>query len=247
MTLFDEIVEATKADHETFITKNPLFKIVLEGRMTKQHYAAYLRETYHLVRHTSRALSLAGARLSDEKRDLRNWFFEQVMEENGHDLFCIKDLKNIGEDPAKILNCVPMAGAWGLITQNYYMSTYGNPVGILGVATATEGLGATLGSTLADTLVKDYKVDNFAVTFLRSHGGFDVKHLEDARRAINELVSEPEDIRDIIHARRMTFRHYSQLFLDVASAVPEAKWGCDNNETKNDAEQNQIVMATISP
>jgi pyrroloquinoline quinone (PQQ) biosynthesis protein C len=215
MTLFDRIVEETQADHEVFVSSNPLFKLVLEGDMTRHHYIAYLRETYHLVRHTSRMLSLAGARLTDDRRDLRDWFFEQVREENGHDLFCIKDLRNLGEAPDQLHEGIPSAGAWGLISQNYYMATYGNPVGILGVATATEGLGATMGAEFAQLLQTKYGIPANAVTFLRSHGGFDLRHLEDAKRAINELVSRPADILEITHARRMTFRYYGQLFLDV--------------------------------
>jgi hypothetical protein len=208
MSLFDEITKATEHDYRKFILENPLLRTIMHGIVTKAHYVAYLRETYHLVRHTSRALSLAGARLTDDKRDLRNWFFEQVQEENGHDLFCIKDLRNIGEDPTVVLDGVPMAGAWGLITQNYYMATYGNPIGILGVATATEGLGADFGTNFSQILTTKFNLPSNAVTFLKSHGGFDVQHLEDARR------------RDVIHGRRMTFRFYGQLFLDVLSAVP---------------------------
>src|SRR4051812_20981512 len=90
MSLFDDITKATEHDYNKFILDNPLLNTVMQGVMTREHYIAYLRETFHLVRHTSRALSLAGARLTDDKRDLRNWFFEQVNEENGHDLFCIK-------------------------------------------------------------------------------------------------------------------------------------------------------------
>jgi pyrroloquinoline quinone (PQQ) biosynthesis protein C len=221
MTLFDEIVAATQQEQQQFVIDNPLFKIVFEGRMTRAHYKAYLRETYHLVRHTSRALSLAGARLTDDRRALRDWFFEQVGEENGHDLFCIKDLTNIGESPQELLDSVPMAGAWGLISQNYYMATYGNPVGILGVATATEGLGAAMGTQLADLLEQRYGIPGNAVSFLRSHGGFDLKHLDDAKRAINELVSDPRDIRDVIQGRRMTFRFYGQLFLDVVASAEQ--------------------------
>ncbi len=220
MSRFDEIVAATQQAHERAVTENPLFAILMSGRMTRTHYVAYLRETYHLVRHTSRALSLAGARLTDDRRMLRDWFFEQVKEENGHDLFCIKDLRNLGEDPDNVLAGAPQAGAWGLVSQNYYMATYGNPVGILGVASATEGLGATVAGEIAQLLVRGYAIPANAVTFLRSHSGFDMKHLEDAKRAINELVSDPIDVRDIIHARRTTFFYYGQLFRDVAEADP---------------------------
>ncbi|WP_435634691.1 iron-containing redox enzyme family protein [Pseudomonas solani] len=216
MSKFEVIVGKTKNEYREFVEKNPLLKVVANGEMTKAHYGAYLRETYHLVRHTSRMLALGGARLSDDRRGLRNWFFEQVLEENGHDLFCIKDLKNIGMNPDEVLDSQPSAGAWGLITQNYFMATYGNPVGILGVATATEGLGADFGTIFADIIVEKYGLPTSAVTFLRSHGGFDMKHLEEAVEAI-ELIHDDE-IELVAHARRMTFRFYGQLFQDVLSA-----------------------------
>ncbi|HHX0887811.1 TPA: iron-containing redox enzyme family protein [Pseudomonas aeruginosa] len=216
MNKFNLIVEKTTKEYKEFVESNPLLKIVASGGMTKAHYAAYLRETYHLVRHTSRMLALGGARLADDRRDLRNWFFEQVLEENGHDLFCIKDLKNIGLNPKIVLNSQPSAGAWGLITQNYFMATYGNPVGILGVATATEGLGADFGTMFADVMVEKYEMPSNAVTFLRSHGGFDAKHLQEAIDAI-ELIHDDE-IELVAHARRMTFRFYGQLFNDVLAS-----------------------------
>lgn len=215
MNTYEKIVEATKADYKQFVASNQLLEVVTSGAMQREHYFAYLRETYHLVRHTSRMLALGGARLPDNRRALRNWFFEQVLEENGHDLFCIKDLKNLGGDYEAILSGQPGPGAWGLITQNYYMATYGNPVGILGVATATEGLGADFGSMFADVMVGKYGFPSNAVTFLRSHGGFDVRHLKEAVDAL-ELITEDE-VSDVIQARRMTFRYYGQLFSDVMS------------------------------
>jgi len=220
MSLFEDIVKATETEYRQFIETNPLFEVVTSGGMNRNHYVAYLRETYHMVRHTPRILSLAGARLGDEKREIRNWFIKHAVEENGHDLFCINDLRNIGEYPDKVLDTDPLSGAWGLITQNYYMATYGNPLGILGVTTATEGLGAHIGSKFAELLNQHYNIPINGLTFLKSHSGFDGDHLEDARKVIDELVSEPSDIRAIIQGRRMTFHHYGRLFLDVMTSVP---------------------------
>jgi pyrroloquinoline quinone (PQQ) biosynthesis protein C len=216
MRKFDQIVEETKTEYKEFVETNPLLKLVASGGMTKPHYTAYLRETYHLVRHTSRMLALGGARIGDDRRELRNWFFEQVLEENGHDLFCIKDLKNTGFDLDILPTSMPSAGAWGLITQNYYMATYGNPVGILGVATATEGLGADFGTMFADVMISQYGIPSNAVTFLRSHGGFDAKHLQEAVEAIEFIRND--EIEYVVQARRMTFRLYGQLFLDVLNS-----------------------------
>lgn len=213
MNTYERIVEATKEEYSEFIENNALLKAVAGGQMTPNHYLAYLRETYHLVRHTPRMLALGGARLTDDRRQLRNWFLEQAIEENGHDLFCIKDIEHLGADPKVILNTQPGPGAWGLVTQNYFMATYGNPIGILGVATATEGLGADFGTRFADLMTKQYALPSNTSTFLRSHGGFDAKHLEEAVEALELIKSE--EIEEVILARRMTFRYYGQLFADV--------------------------------
>lgn len=218
MELFDKLVESTRADYAENILNNPLVKKLANGEITHDLYAAYLGQTYHLVRHTSRTLALAAARLTDDRRELRRWFLEQAVEEHGHELFCVKDLKNLGLNPEVVTSEYPGHGAWGMFTQNYFMATYGNPAGMLGVATATEGMGAELAGGMAQLLVQRYGIPDNAVTFLRSHAGFDQNHLAEARRAINELVDEQNDFGDIVHARRMTYRYYGQLFKDVASS-----------------------------
>ena len=218
MDRFEQLVEATRADYAAHILKNPLIAHLAGGDITRDLYAAYLVETYHLVRHTSRTLALAASRLAEPQRALRAWFLEQAAEEDGHELFCLKDMKNLGFDPAVATAAMPGPGAWALFTQNYYMAAHGNPVSMLGVATATEGMGAELAGGMAQLLVQRHGMPDHAVTFLRSHAGFDRRHLDEARRAVNELAAEV-DLPGIVHARRMTYRHYGQLFTDVAGTA----------------------------
>lgn len=219
MSNFETLLAATEDEYKAAIENNPLFGLVLSGEMKQDHYVGYLRETYHMVRHTSRMLSLAGARLDDRYRGLRDWFFEQVREENNHDLFCIKDLKSLGEDPDRVLAVPPKPGSWGLVSQNYYMATYGSPLGILGVASLTEGLGAEMGTAIADTLMQLYDLKRNQVTFIHSHAGFDAKHIEDVKRAVNDLLVSDSDLDEVIQGRRMTIFYYSQMFLDVMNSA----------------------------
>ena len=114
---------------------------------------------------------------------------------------------------------LPGAGAWGLVAQNYYMATYGNPVGMLGVATATEGMGANLAGRMAQVLEQNYGMPHAALTFLRSHAGFDQRHLKEAQRAVNEQIIDDAEFRQVVHARRMTYRYYGQLFQDACRAA----------------------------
>ncbi|WP_460062608.1 TenA family transcriptional regulator [Streptomyces sp. YKOK-I1] len=219
MNNFEKLLTATEKEFKAEIEQNPLIEVVATGKMKREHYIAYLRETYHMVRHTSRMLSLAGARLDDDYRKLRDWFFEQVNEENNHDLFCIKDLTQLGEDPETVLAVPPKPGSWGLVSQNYYMATYGSPLGILGVASLTEGLGAELGGSMAEILKDTYGMARNQVTFIHSHAGFDAKHIEDVKRAVNDFLIKDTDLDEVIQGRRMTIHYYSQMFKDVLAAA----------------------------
>ncbi|MEV5753112.1 iron-containing redox enzyme family protein [Actinoallomurus sp. NPDC052308] len=219
MSNFDELLTATEREFKSEIENNPLIELVLGGEMKREHYIGYLRETYHMVRHTSRMLSLAGARLGDDYRGLRDWFFEQAREENNHDLFCVKDLKNLGEDVDRVLSVPPMPGSWALVAQNYYMATYGSPLGILGVASLTEGLGAGLGKVVADTLKQQYGLERGQVTFIKSHAGLDARHIEDVKQAVDGLLVRDSDLDEVVQGRRMTIHYYGQMFRDVLSAA----------------------------
>jgi hypothetical protein len=121
-----------------------------------------------------------------------------------------------------IFSVGPMPGAWGLICQNYFMATYGNPAGILGVASITEGLGATTAGGMADAIESIYNYPSNCVTFLRSHSGFDARHLDETKRAINELVSSPEDLAAVTHGRRMTIYYYALMFTNCLEASSAA-------------------------
>src|SRR5207248_71664 len=89
MDVFDQVLEATAADQRRYVLDNPLFTLVASGRATRDQYAVYLRETYHLVRHTSRALARGASRVDDRQRALRAWLLEQAADEHGHELFCL--------------------------------------------------------------------------------------------------------------------------------------------------------------
>ena len=210
------VVDATADDYRKHILGNPLLDKLQKGAVTVQHYASYLLETFHLVRHTSRALALAASRTEDSQRGLRAWLLEQANEEHGHELFCVKDLRHFGYSYDDIATREPGLGAWSMVTQNYYLATHGHPAGILGVASATEQMGSELAGALSAVVASRLQVGPNALTFLRSHSSFDVKHLDEVKKAINEFAISDIVRRQVVLARRYTLRHYGQLFLDVA-------------------------------
>lgn len=211
MTNFEKLIKATEETYNREILQNPVFETVLSGKMTREQYIAYLRETFHLVKHTSKALAMVGARLAHHRRELRGWFFHQSVDEHNHDLFCIDDLRALGEDPDKILAGRMGQGTWGLVAHIYFLAAFDNPAAILGVASATEGLGADVGAKYEVIIREKYGYPMDTTTFLRSHGISDQKHVADAIRAINNFVESDEELDDLIHARDMTLKYYGEM------------------------------------
>ncbi|WP_420891821.1 iron-containing redox enzyme family protein [Mycobacterium ulcerans] len=65
--------------------------------------------------------------------------------------------------------------------------------------------------------LEQYGFEPKQTTFLRAHSGFDVKHIEDVKKAVNNLVRD-SDFDSIVQGRRMTIHFYSQMFDDILEA-----------------------------
>src|SRR5262249_39613085 len=170
---FERAVEALKDDQKHFIEEHPIFTKLRNGEFTRDQYLAYLRETYHLVKHTPSYLRIAAGNLDQDQTDLRDFYLKFAMDEAGHEKLCVHDIKALGEDPEKVLSDKPSAGCWAMITQNYYLANFGNPVALIGDSVATEGLGAGMASPSAKLLEEKYGYPRAATTFLHIHGAED--------------------------------------------------------------------------
>ena len=215
---FERAVEAVKDDHKHFIEDHPIFAKLRNGEFTREHYLAYLRETYHLVKHTPSYLRIAAGNLGQDQTDLRDFYLKFAMDEAGHEKLCVHDIKTLGEDPEKVLGDQPNSGCWAMITQNYYLANFGNPVALIGDSVATEGLGAGMATQSAKILEQKYGYPKAATTFLYVHGEEDVAHMDNGRKLLEEYAGDSQSFAEIVHAWKMTLRSYSQLFTDVLNS-----------------------------
>jgi pyrroloquinoline quinone (PQQ) biosynthesis protein C len=213
--MISELINNLRVHRRIYIDCNPLFERLACGDITRFYYLAYLRETYHLVRHTAKYLTIAAHRVKESDERLSAYFREFCLEETGHELLCIRDIAALGENTDILISGHPSPGAWGIVTQCYFWATQGNPVALLGDAFATEELGVARGVEVARLLETNYSIPHEATNFLRLHGSEDQEHLEAAARAIEWYVEDRDHYADIDYATRMTYRNYAQLFTDV--------------------------------
>ena len=213
--MISELINDLKAHKKNYIDCHPIFARLSGGDITRLHYVAYLRETYHLVKHTPKYLMVAADRVAKNDERLSTYFRKFAVEETGHELLCMRDINALGENAERIISGDPNAGAWGIVTQCYFWATQGNPVALLGDAFATEELGVASGIEVASLLEANYNIPRKATNFLRVHGSEDNQHLEAAARLIECYAGDPHHYADIDYATRMTYRYYGQLFTDV--------------------------------
>ena len=216
--MISDIVSELKTYRRDYIDRHPIFSRLRSGDINIVHYFAYLRETYHLVRHTPIYLTIAADRLAREDERLAEYFREFAHEETGHELLCVRDLRALGQNADEILSGHPNPGAWGIVTQCYYWAAQGNPVALLGDAFATEELGVASGLEVARLLESNYGIPRKATNFLRVHGSEDEKHLEAAARAIEWYADDRTHYAEIVYATKMTYLNYGQFFTDVLTA-----------------------------
>ena len=213
--MLSQIIEDLKTHRRDSIDRNPIFARLAAGQITRFHYLAYLRETYHLIRHTPEYLAIAADRVAETDRRLSEYFKTFALQETGHELLCIKDINALGENADEILAGEPNPGVWGMVTQCYFWATHGNPVALLGDAFATEELGFSSGKDVATVLQKNYDIPRQATNFLRVHGSEDKEHLEAAAEAIEWYAEKRNVYAEIVYATKTTYRYYGQLFTDV--------------------------------
>ena len=213
--MISKLINDLKTHRRSHIDCNPIFARLAGGDLTRLHYLAYLRETYHLVKHTPKYLAIAANRVAKSDERLSAYFRKFCREETGHELLCLRDIAALGENVELLLSGDQNPGTWGIVTQCYFWASQGNPVALLGDTFATEEIGVASGLEVARLLEANYGIPRQATNFLRVHGSEDKQHLETATRAIEWYAGDPDHYADIDYAARMTYRYYGQLFTDV--------------------------------
>ena len=146
------------------------------------HYAAWLRQTVGLVRHTTRFICLAAAKTDIDDRAAHYMWIEHLRGELNHDLVAIRDLKAMGYEPDRI----PLfTSTQKMIDAQYDWINSGHPVALNGYALLLEGLACLIAPRVLERLQKVRNKNQ--VTFLSLHAKVDQDHYPDGLAFLNTL------------------------------------------------------------
>ncbi|HSC85280.1 MAG TPA: iron-containing redox enzyme family protein, partial [Pseudomonas sp.] len=85
------------------------------------------------------------------------------------------------------------------------------PVGLFGMVNVLEGTSIALATQAAETIQGRLQLPKEAFSYLFSHGSLDIDHMQSYRALMNRLDG-PEDKAAVIHASKVVYRLYADMF-----------------------------------
>jgi pyrroloquinoline quinone (PQQ) biosynthesis protein C len=219
MNFHDQLLAST-AEARAALVATPIIQRTLRGEVEAASYLAFLTEAYHHVKHTVPLLASCKARLPARLHWLAGELDHYIVEESGHDEWILDDIDACGGDAEAVRNGQPRPATELMVAYAYDTIARGNPVGFLGMVLVLEGTSVALACTAADRIQRALRLPDSAFTYLRSHGELDREHTAHFAVLMNRL-DEPADQQAVIHAARMFYRLYRDVFASLPLASPQ--------------------------
>jgi pyrroloquinoline quinone (PQQ) biosynthesis protein C len=218
MHMFMDDLIADTAPERNALLGLPLIQKALRGGVTRAAYVEFLTQAYHHVRHTVPLLMTCGARMPQRLSWLRDAIVDYIDEEKGHDEWILSDIEAAGGDAANVRGGTPSPATELMVAYAYDGITRRNPVVFFGMAHVLEGTSVQLASQAAGVLQESLALPARAFTYLTSHGSLDIEHTKTFAGLVNRLDAS-QDRADILHAARMFYRLYADIFRGVEAAA----------------------------
>ncbi|NDZ18419.1 biliverdin-producing heme oxygenase [Variovorax sp. WS11] len=213
MSFYENLLKQT-ADARMGLLSAPIIQGCLRGEVSLSSYVAFLREAYHHVRHTVPLLKACKAALPERQAWLHAPLDEYVEEEQGHDGWILDDIRACGGDADAVREGLPGHAAEVMVAYAYDTIARRNPLGFFGMVHVLEGTSVSLALLAADQIQMSLALPDSAFSYLRSHGTLDQEHTAHFAMLM-DLIEDPEDQADIVHAARAFFRLYGDVFRDL--------------------------------
>jgi len=216
MGFYAELLAATAIDRDRF-SATAVLRDGASGRITRAEYLAFLGEAYHHVRHTVPLLMACGARLPARLEWLRNAVAEYIEEELGHQEWILDDIRHAGGDPERVREGKPAEATELMVAYAWDTVQRGNPAGFFGMVLVLEGTSVALATRAADAIEAGLGLPRNAFSYLRSHGDLDQAHIG-FYEGLMDRIDDPEDRVAIVHAARMFYRLYGDVYRSLRPA-----------------------------
>jgi pyrroloquinoline quinone (PQQ) biosynthesis protein C len=216
MLLFNHLQQATQSEREYLLSAPIIQRCMSAGQFGLREYIDFLIQAYHHVKHTVPLLMAVGSRLPMHKEKFREAIAEYIEEELGHQEWILNDIAACGGDKERVRKSQPNRATELMVAYAYDTVTRNNPMAFFGMVYVLEGTSINLATAAADIIQQHLGLPNKAFSYLRSHGSLDLEHMQFFEKLMGE-VTDSQDQDDIVHAAKMFFRLYGDIFRSIES------------------------------
>ena len=209
MPFYETLADATAAER-AYLLSSPVIANCLRGEVSRESYLAFLGQAYHHVRHTTPLLMALGGRLPERLAWLRRPVAEYIEEEIGHEEWILNDIAAAGGDAEAVRRSRPELPAEVMVAYAYDLISRGNPAAFFGMVFVLEGTSVAMALNAADRIQQALGLPDAAFSYLRSHGTLDQEHTRHLADLLDKMT--PEDQSDVVHAAKVFFRLYADIF-----------------------------------
>ena len=213
---FYETLTAETADARNYLLSSPIVADCLRGEVSLPSYLAFLGQAFHHVRHTTPLLMSLGGRLPERLAWMRRAVAEYIEEEIGHEEWILNDIAAAGGDAEAVRASRPGLPAEVMVAYAYDLVARGNPAAFFGMVFVLEGTSVALALQAADRIQQTLGLPDTAISYLRSHGTLDQEHTKHLASLLEKMT--PEDQADVVHAAKVFFKLYGDIFRSLPTA-----------------------------
>jgi len=217
-TFFSDIEINTRAARES-LESLPVLERCMRGEVEMQTYIAFLTEAYHHVKHTVPLLMACGSRLPERLEWLREAIVEYINEELGHQEWILNDLAAMGVDSEQVRRGQPALATDLMVSYAYDTVTRKDPLGFFGMVYVLEKTSSTIATYAARQIASTLSLPPRAMTYLKSHGSLDVKHMEAFEQLMNQLDND-QDRQIVLHSAHVFYQLYTSIFRSLPLSQP---------------------------
>lgn len=196
----------------------PQLQAMLQGHYGKASYAKFMMDLYPIVSNFCPLMAAAAGRCADKHTNLRQYLYEHIEHEKGHEAMVLNDIEQLGYNPKGLPSQNPAPAAQAMLAYNYFTVDRIDPYCVLGMIYVLELTSAAYGSKVAQSISRaiDHPISR-GFTFLDSHATLDDDHLADLNGLIRSIES-PDKIEKIVDSVDMNFYLLTHLIRDLPQA-----------------------------
>jgi pyrroloquinoline quinone (PQQ) biosynthesis protein C len=210
----NSLAETTER-HRQKIEALPQLQAMLRGQYSKSSYGKFMIDLYPIVSNFCPLMAAAAGRCADKHAHLRQYLYEHIEHEKGHETMVLTDIEQLGYNPEGLPSKNPAPAAQAMLAYNYFAVDRVDPYCVLGMVYVLELTSAGYGSKVAQSISRaiDHPISR-GFTFLDSHATLDDDHLADLNGLIQSIDST-EKIAKIVDSVDMNFYLLTHLISDL--------------------------------